>query len=105
MTDRPAARLFAALELPAAARAALAEWAVGELGGRSELRLIADESLHVTLSFLGWRAESEVGEIGEAVAGCAAPGGALALGAAAWLPPRRPRVLAVDLLDGDGALV
>jgi 2'-5' RNA ligase len=104
VTEGSAVRLFAALELPSAVRIALAGWAVDELGRRSELRLLAEESLHVTLCFIGWRDAAEAGEIGDAVAACAAPVPELALGNEAWLPPRRPRVLAVDLVDGDGAL-
>jgi RNA 2',3'-cyclic 3'-phosphodiesterase len=104
VSERRPARLFVALELPGAVRAALAGWATTELGQRPELRLLAAESLHLTLCFLGWRDESELGEIGDAVAACAAPAPALALAESAWLPPRRPRVVAVDLADGVGAL-
>lgn len=97
-------RLFAALELPAAVRTALAGWATTEVGESPEVRLLAPESLHLTLCFLGWRDEADVGEIGDAVSACADPVPGLALAEPAWLPPRRPRVLAVDLADGDGAL-
>lgn len=96
------ARLFVALELPEAVRTALAAWARAGLDER--FRLIAPGDLHVTLCFLGWRDEEEVESIGSSVAGCARPVRELALGEPVWLPPRRPRVLAVDLEDGDGAL-
>jgi 2'-5' RNA ligase len=100
----PRARLFAALELPPDVLAALAGWAAGEVGDRSELRVLAPESLHVTLCFLGWREEAEMGEIGEAIGAHATPVPSLAFDVPIWLPPRRPRVLAVDLVDGVGAL-
>jgi 2'-5' RNA ligase len=61
------------------------------------------EGLHVTLVFLGHRPEDQVEPIGAAVVAAAAPVGELAVGAPAWLPPRRPRVLAVDLEDPSGA--
>ncbi|MDX6668280.1 MAG: 2,3-cyclic 3-phosphodiesterase [Solirubrobacteraceae bacterium] len=104
MTERRPARLFAALELPRDIVTGLAEWAAAEVGDRSELRLLAPESLHVTLCFLGWRDEAEMGDIGEAVATRAAPVPSLTFHVPIWLPPRRPRVLAVDLVDGAGAL-
>jgi 2'-5' RNA ligase len=103
VTDRRAARLFAALELPRDIVAGLADWAAAQVGDRSELRVLAPESLHVTLCFLGWRDEAEMGEIGQAVAARAAAVPSLAFHVPIWLPPRRPRVLAVDLLDGAGA--
>jgi 2'-5' RNA ligase len=66
---------------------------------------VASESLHVTLCFLGWRGEDEVDAIaaacGIAAAEAASP---LALGAAIWLPSRRPRVLAVELEDREAKL-
>ena len=57
----------------------------------------------MTLCFLGSRPAEEAGAIAAAVRACAAPVPALALAGAAWLPPRRPGVLAVDLADGEGA--
>jgi RNA 2',3'-cyclic 3'-phosphodiesterase len=83
-----AVRLFVALDLPAAVRGALHAWAVS-LDDPS-LRVIAPESLHVTLLFLG---ESEPVALPEAGA---AP--ALAVGR----PRRTPRFLAVSLDDVSG---
>jgi 2'-5' RNA ligase len=98
------ARLFVALELPAEVRATLLQWR-GGVPGAGRLRLIPAECLHVTLCFLGWR---EVGEIPAIAAACALsprpPAATLTLGEAIWLPPRRPRVLAVKVGDPDGAL-
>jgi len=104
------ARLFVALDLPATAREALATWG-SEVAGKSgerRLRLLPPDALHVTLCFLGWRDEGRIEEIAALVLGAvgeSAVAPRLALGEAAWLPPRRPRVLAVDLADEGGALV
>ena len=111
MSGAARARLFVALDLPKDAREALAAWgrevAAGD-GAERRLRLVPADALHVTLCFLGWRDEGQAGEIGALTLGAvgvnAAAAPALALGAAAWLPPRRPRVLAVDLADEGGAL-
>jgi RNA 2',3'-cyclic 3'-phosphodiesterase len=76
-------------------------------GDRVELRLLDAESLHVTLCFLGDRPVGEIDALGDALAlACAeAALGELALGAPLWLPPRRPRALAVELHDdADGSL-
>jgi 2'-5' RNA ligase len=103
------ARLFVALDLPAAAREALATWGreVAGKSGERRLRLVPTEALHVTLCFLGWRDDGRIEEIGALTLGAVGESPAaprLALGDAAWLPPRRARVLAVDLADADGAL-
>src|SRR4051794_19035319 len=66
--------------------------------------MVAPEALHVTLAFLGWRDESDVDVVATAVRAAARPVVALSVGAALWLPRRRPRVLAVELEDGDGTL-
>jgi 2'-5' RNA ligase len=97
-------RLFVALDLPAAVRRALSRWGREAVADEEALRPIAPENMHVTLCFLGWREEDEAEHIGRLVSGCAAPVAGLGLGEGAWLPPRRPRVLAVDLADGAGAL-
>ena len=101
MSDEKA-RLFVALELPAPVREGLAAWAAREAGGL-ELRLLQPEMLHVTLCFLGWRPAADAERIGELALACAAPVPELAAASVAWLPPRRPRVLAVELDDPTGA--
>jgi 2'-5' RNA ligase len=99
------ARLFVALELPDAARAELIRWrsdALGELGG---VRLLAPDAMHATLCFLGWRARTDIAQIGAACEVVARePAVSVSLGGAVWLPKRRPRVVAVSLGDPDGAL-
>jgi RNA 2',3'-cyclic 3'-phosphodiesterase len=98
--ERERARLFVALELPLSARSALSEWRDDVLRGRSGLRAVPVDALHVTLCFLGHRWADEVAAIGAAcdvVAGEDAV--SLSIGRAVWLPPRRPGVLAVELVD------
>jgi 2'-5' RNA ligase len=99
------ARLFVALELPAEVRSALEKWSREHAGGMARVRLVQADSLHVTLCFLGSR---PAGEIDAIAAACGAVSGlapaALTIGAARWLPPRRPRVLTVTLADAQERL-
>jgi RNA 2',3'-cyclic 3'-phosphodiesterase len=70
--------------------------------GRGQLRLLDADMLHVTLCFLGSRPAAEIESAAEALVAAsseARPVGELALGAPLWLPPRRPRALAVELHD------
>ena len=98
-------RLFVALELPAVAATGLERWSRERLRDVAGLRLLEPQSFHVTLCFLGRRSAAEVGPIASA---CRSLGGhrqlVLALGAGLWLPPRRPRVVAIEISDADGAL-
>ena len=97
-------RLFVALDLPREARAALVAWRDEALGGRAELRLLPPESLHLTLAFIGYRPRADVEDIASAAVGAAAGLGSASLrpcGVAA-LPPRRPRLFALDLEDRGG---
>ncbi len=67
-----------------------------------QLRLLAPDSLHITLCFLGNRPVGEIEALGEALAAACAeapPVGELSFGAPLWLPPRHPRALAVELHD------
>jgi RNA 2',3'-cyclic 3'-phosphodiesterase len=98
-------RLFVALELPGAAREALSRWEARALHGVDRARAITPTDLHATLCFLGWRASGEIEAIRDACAVLRAyPAPELGLGEARSLPPRRPRVLAVELEDASGAL-
>ena len=96
-------RLFVALELPAAARAALAAFrdAAADPG---IWRPIPDEALHLTLAFLGRRPDGDVGIVAEALREAAGPPPCLVLGSPLLLPPRRARVLTVALADRDATL-
>jgi 2'-5' RNA ligase len=98
-----------AVDPPTSVCLELARWGRGAVSAArasgGELRLLEHELLHVTLCFLGERPVGEIEAIGQAVAACAAPVGELSLGAPLWLPPRRPRTLAVELHDDErGAL-
>jgi 2'-5' RNA ligase len=98
-------RLFVALELPEDIRTALARWQAQAVQGVAGARPIAREDLHATLCFLGWCRQGEVETIRDACAVLSAyEAPQLTVGEAVWLPPRRPRVLAVELGDGAGAL-
>jgi 2'-5' RNA ligase len=94
------ARLFVALELPRAVRERLAVWRDEVVAGVPGLRAVQVESLHVTLCFLGW---IEVGQVDAVTDACGVvrgmPAASLRVGPGIWLPPRRPRVLAVELDD------
>jgi 2'-5' RNA ligase len=99
------ARLFVALELPASARDILARWRGSTLRDIPALRPVPVEHLHATLCFLGSRPASQIDQI---AAACGVVAGEPVLesrlGEPVWLPARRPRVLAVRLEDGSGAL-
>jgi 2'-5' RNA ligase len=98
-------RLFVALSLPKEVRAEIEGWREAALGGRRELRLSELATLHATLCFLGWQPAEEVGGIAAACLAVAGSGAARSrLGAAIWLPRRRPNVLALELEALDGAL-
>jgi 2'-5' RNA ligase len=107
------ARLFVAVDPPASVREELLAWAratVARLPLRrganalADVRLLEPEALHLTLCFLGGRPVGEIEEIGSVLSNCAERVGELSLGAPLWLPPRRPRALAVEVHDPDGGL-
>jgi 2'-5' RNA ligase len=95
-------RLFAALDLPVDVRTTLAAWAASAVGSDGRLRLVAPESLHATLVFLGERPDADAA--GAALAAAAAPSPPLTLDRPLWLSPRRPHVLTVALADPSGGL-
>jgi RNA 2',3'-cyclic 3'-phosphodiesterase len=100
----PRARLFLALDLPEPARASLVAWRDTLVSGRSDLRPVRPESLHVTLVFLGWQDESAVSKIVDA-AFISLPGESsprLTPMGVRSLPPRNPRLIALDLEDEGG---
>jgi 2'-5' RNA ligase len=102
------ARLFVAADLPAGARAALADFGRSAAEADAALRAVGEASLHVTLAFLGHRALDEVQPLGAVVRAAAAAADAgpppLGVADALWLSPRRPSVLAVRLEDPTGGL-
>lgn len=109
------ARLFVAVSLPVEVSAELARWARTALGAVGAVsggpaggaRRLAPEALHITLCFLGEQPLACVDELAGVLSAAAEPVaaiGELALGAPVFLPPRQPRVLAVEVGDPDGAL-
>jgi RNA 2',3'-cyclic 3'-phosphodiesterase len=96
--------MFVALDPPPEARAALAAWRDELLAGRPELRPVPERALHVTLVFLGWQSEKDAERVAAAAFGAAGgleaplltPAGVEAV------PPRRPRLFALDLADEGG---
>jgi 2'-5' RNA ligase len=74
--------------------------------GRDDLRPVAEVSLHVTLAVLGYRPEKEAAAIAETMSPAAdRPAPLLVPAAVKPIPPRRPRLFALDLEDPDGACV
>jgi 2'-5' RNA ligase len=67
----PRARLFVALDLPGAMREGIVAWGREHLRDPA-LRVVAPESLHVTLAFLGYLPEREIARLGEIVRGLGA---------------------------------
>jgi 2'-5' RNA ligase len=83
----PRARLFVALDLPGEIREGMDAWGSETLRDPA-LRRVAPESLHVTLAFLGFRAEKEIDRIAEVMG--------VSSGPAPWVElldpvPRPPR--------------
>lgn len=100
-------RLFVALELPDEVVDALVAWRAPLVREHEALRPLAAEALHLTLCFLGWQEEATIAPVTaqlEAVVREPQPALELALDEGLWLPPRRPRVLAVRLADATEAL-
>jgi len=111
MPHTSTARLFVAIDPPAEVGQELAGWAravAAASGSRTQrdarrpLRLLAAETLHLTICFLGSRPIEEVEALAAALGSCAAHVGELRVGAPLWLPPRRPRALVVEIQDGGG---
>jgi RNA 2',3'-cyclic 3'-phosphodiesterase len=103
VATRPSkARLFVALDLPGLAREELVEWRAKALGGRDELRLVTPEALHVTLVFLGYLDEDLIPRIAELIQPPAVDPPLLRATAVKPVPPRGPRLFALDLDDDGG---
>ncbi len=98
-------RLFVALELPDDVAEVLAGWGRVCAARDDALRPVGLDGLHLTLAFLGERAEDEVEPLRWALAALA-PVRAIqvALGSAIWLAPKRPHVLACAVEDPSRAL-
>lgn len=102
-------RLFVAADPPENVRAEAAAWGRQVARSAAGLRALPAENCHLTLAFIGDRDDSDLGRIGQAVADAASPSPDFAVplvsfGAPVWLPPRRPRALALDIHDDRGDL-
>ena len=99
----PRARLFVALEPTDGARRELAAWRDGLVGGRDDLRPVGEHALHLTLVFLGWQYERDVERIARLVESAPREGiPRLTPVAVKPVPPRHPRLFALDLEDEAG---
>jgi 2'-5' RNA ligase len=112
MSRAATARLFVAVDPPPDVGERLSAWAravaarAGEgHGSRRTMRVLAADTLHLTLCFLGSRPVGEIDALAAALGSCEALRCELSIGAPLWLPPRHPRALAVEVHDdGDGQL-
>lgn len=99
----PRARLFVALDLPEWVRAGIAAWGRRALVDPA-LRPVREESLHITLAFLGWTAEKEIPRLARVVKASAGAAPAIGLGEPVRRPERgRPRLFALPV-DAPGAI-
>ncbi len=94
--------MFVALDLPPRARTELAAWRDALVAGRADLRPVAPEALHVTFVFLGWQDEAAAEAIATVALASAPPAPILRAVGVRPLPPRDPRLFALDLEDFDG---
>jgi 2'-5' RNA ligase len=97
-------RLFVALDLPEHAREQVVAWQHEVLAPHSRsLRLVRAEALHVTLIFLGHLAEDPIGVVASTAFG-GVPNRAplFEVQGLKPVPPRRPRLWALDLADHRG---
>jgi 2'-5' RNA ligase len=94
----PRARLFVALDLPESLRAGIEAWGREEALADPALRPLPAASLHITLVFLGYRPEKEVGRIGEIVEALRGPAPRIELGDPVQRPERgKPRLYALPV--------
>jgi RNA 2',3'-cyclic 3'-phosphodiesterase len=100
----PRARLFIALDLPDALRQGVVAWEREELRDPA-LRVVAPESLHVTLAFLGYLPEKEIEPLAEVVRALRAAAPSIELGEPVAKPSlRRARLFALPARSA-GAVV
>ncbi|MCW2987509.1 MAG: 2-5 ligase [Solirubrobacterales bacterium] len=97
-TESKPVRMFVALDLPEMVREDIAAWGEAELADPA-LRRVPQESLHVTLAFLGNRPLADVERIVDAMEEVAEIPALLELGAPVGRPTQdRPRLVALPAL-------
>jgi 2'-5' RNA ligase len=102
----PTVRLFVALDLSEELRGQLLGWGARALTDIPGARLQRPEAMHVTLCFLGGQPVGEVEAIADTMRQGVGARSRLTLtaGEPIWLPRRRPRVAALEVVDDTGAL-
>lgn len=101
----PRTRLFVALDLPDEVREGIVAWG-GEALADPALRALPAENLHVTLAFLGWQAEKDIGRIAELTTESAGAAPLLELLDPVPVPERgRPRLFALPALSPGAELL
>jgi 2'-5' RNA ligase len=101
---RPRVRLFVALDLPESFLRPLFAWTQEAFGGHPDMRVLRPGSLHVTLVFLGYQYERDVGRIADVSFAEAVPHFELTAEGVTGVPRSRPRLFALQLSDPDTAL-
>jgi 2'-5' RNA ligase len=100
----PRARLFIALDLPDAQREGIVAWGREELRDPA-LRVVAPESLHITLAFLGYLPEKEIEPLAEIVRGLETAAPSIEIGGPVAKPSlRRARLFALPATSS-GAVI
>jgi RNA 2',3'-cyclic 3'-phosphodiesterase len=99
-------RLFVALDLPATLCEELRAWALSATreSALHGARLLDEETMHITISFLGSRPVAEIEPLCALVEHAARPLASCGIGAPLWLPRQRPRALAVEVHDDSETL-
>lgn len=99
----PRVRLFIALDLPESVRAGIVRWGRESLTDPA-LRPLGEDSLHITLAFLGYRPERDIETLASVVGATTATGPRIELGDPVPLPPKgRPRLFALPA-ESPGAI-
>lgn len=96
-------RIFIAVDPPIGLSEELAAWARRQRAGGG-FRLVAPESIHLTVVFLGEKPTSEVDQVIAAMHATPFEPILLALGAPMLLPPKTPRNFAIGVDDPSGGL-
>jgi len=91
--------LFIALDLPDALREGIVAWGRKELHDPA-LRVVRPESLHITLAFLGYLLEKEIGSLSQIVEAIDSPSPTLKLGDPIAKPTlKRARIIALPVIS------